>query len=298
MGCDLHEKGVPAVNEATCTVCGQCIAACPDQFLTIENGKVSPDFEAFLGCIACGHCVAVCPTESIAVSGRGMKPDDSFDLPPSFHRATADQFEALVSTRRSIRRFTNQEVDRATIDRILEMTATAPMGIPPSEVGVVVLHGRDRVQAFAADACAAFGRMARFLNPVMLTLMRPFWGKETYEVMRGFIKPLMEMLAKTRSEGEDWFTYNAPAALLFHYGPMGGQADCHIAATYAMLAAESLGLGNCMLGTTEAFNHVKSFKSKYGIPPKNKIGLGLVLGYPAESFRRGVRRRLASVRFA
>jgi nitroreductase len=79
---------------------------------------------------------------------------------------------------------------------------------------------------------------------------------------------------------------------------MGGAADCHIAATYAMLAAESLGLGSCMLGTTEALGRVKSFKSKYGIPPKNKIGLGLALGYSAETFQRGVRRRLASVAFA
>ena len=92
--------------------------------------------------------------------------------------------------------------------------------------------------------------------------------------------------------------YNAPAALLFHYGPMGGPGECHIATTYAMLAAESLGLGSCMLGTTEALNQSKPFKSKYGIPPKNKIGLALVLGYPAVTFRRGVRRRLASVAFA
>ena len=63
------------------------------------------------------------------------------------------------------------------------------------------------------------------------------------------------MLAEKRDKGEDWFTYHAPAAFLFHYGPMSGQADCHIAATYAMLAAESLGLGSCMLGTTEALNH-------------------------------------------
>jgi hypothetical protein len=53
-----------------------------------------------------------------------------------------------------------------------------------------------------------------------------------------------------------------------------------------------------MLGTTVGLNHAKPFKVKYGIPPKNKIGLALVLGHPAEKFRNGVRRRLASVKFA
>ena len=140
--------------------------------------------------------------------------------------------------------------------------------------------------------------MAWFFHPAMLGLMRPLYGKDGYEVMRDFVKPLLEMLVRERKEGKDWFTYDAPAAFLFHYGPMGGPADCHIAATYAMLAAESLGLGSCMLGTIEALNHTKPFKNKYGIPPKNKIGLGLVLGHSAETFRRGVRRRLTSIAFA
>jgi len=178
------------------------------------------------------------------------------------------------------------------------MTSTAPMGIPPSGVGAVVFHGVDRVQAFAADACDAFRRMAWFFSPAMLTVMRPFIGKENHLAMRDFVKPLLETLVKERSKGVDQFTYNAPAALLFHHGPMADAADCSIAATYAMLAAESLGLGSCMLGTTVGLNHAKPFKVKYGIPPKNKIGLALVLGHPAEKFRNGVRRRLASVKFA
>ena len=69
------------------------------------------------------------------------------------------------------------------------------------------------------------------------------------------------------------------------------------AMTYAMLAAESLGLGSCMLGTTVALSHDKAFKKKYGIAPQNKIGLALVIGHPAVTFHRGVKRRLASVTF-
>jgi len=298
VGFDLREKGVPTVDDATCTGCGQCVKVCPDGVLVLEKGKPKGSNGWFTGCIACGHCTAVCPTGSISVAGRGMTADDVFELPPASQRAGADQLDALLAARRSIRRFEKREVDRSTIDRILAMTSTAPMGIPPSDVGVVVFHGAQRVQAFAADACDAFQQMAWFFSPPMLAVMRPFLAKENYLAMRDFVRPLLEMLVRERRKGVDYFTYDAPAALLFHHGLMADPADCHIAATYAMLAAESLGLGSCMLGTTAGLNHAKAFKAKYGIPPKNKIGLALVLGYPAEKFHNGVRRRLASVNFA
>jgi formate hydrogenlyase subunit 6/NADH:ubiquinone oxidoreductase subunit I len=298
MGFDLREKGTPKVNEDTCIGCGQCVKACPDEVLTFEAAKVKTGPGTFLGCIACGHCVAACPTGSIAVTGRGMKADDGFELPPASQRSTAEQLDALLAARRSIRRFDGREIERSIIDRILEMTSMAPMGIPPSDVGVVVFHGADRVQTFAADACDAFGRMGWFFSTPMLALMRPLLGKEGYQAMRDFIKPLLKTLKDERSKGVDIFTYAAPAALLFHHGPMADPADCSIAATYAMLAAESFGLGSCMLGTTVGLTHAKPFKAKYGIPPKNKVGLALVLGYPAEKFKKGVRRRLASLKFA
>ena len=57
-------------------------------------------------------------------------------------------------------------------------------------------------------------------------------------------------------------------------------------------------IGNLTSFTTEMFNHDKALKAKYKIPPDHKVGLGLVLGYPAVKFSGGVRRRLGSVRFA
>lgn len=298
MGLDLLEKGVPMVDPSVCTGCGLCVQICPDNVLSLHDGKPQAGEGDFLGCIACGHCMAVCPTGAITVTGRGMTPDDAFELPPRSQCATSEQLDALLATRRSIRHFEKRDVDRQTIDRILEMTSLAPMGIPPNDVEAIVFHGAQRVQAFAADACDAFGRMAWFFSPVMLTLMRPFIGRENHRAMRDFVKPLLKILLDKRREGLDCFTYDAPAALLFHHGPMADQADGHIAATYAMLAAESLGLGSCLLGTTVGLNNAKSFKAKYGIPPKNKIGLGLVLGYPAKKFHNGIHRRLASINFA
>jgi len=111
-------------------VAGSAWKICGDQVLLLENGKVQVGQGEFMGCIACGQCVAVCPTGGITVAGRGMTPEDAFTLPPAFHRATADQLEALLLARRSIRRFKDQEIGLDAMDRILKMTSAAPMGFP------------------------------------------------------------------------------------------------------------------------------------------------------------------------
>jgi nitroreductase/NAD-dependent dihydropyrimidine dehydrogenase PreA subunit len=297
MSYDFHEQGVPEIQEATCAGCGQCVRICPDEVLAMDGDKPRAGAGLLLGCIACGQCMAVCPTASIGVSGRGMTPDDRIALPPAGQQATADQLEALMTARRSLRRFTTKDVPRELLDRIVRIAATAPMGIPPSDVGVVVFEGRRQVQSFAEDACRCFSRAAAFFHPVTLALMRPFVGKAKYEVFRDFIRPLLRFLPKMQGQGRDLFTYDAPAAIVFHHGPAGDASDSMIAATYAMLAAESLGLGSCMLGTTVALTQDKRLKAKYGIPPENRVGVTLIVGYPAVKFQYAVRRRLASVRY-
>ncbi len=298
MGLKFDESVVPKVNEETCVGCGLCVETCPDHVLVLKDDRPRATEGEFLGCIACGHCMMVCPTGSIGIAGRGMTVDDGVQLPPPQQRATAEGLEALLTWRRSVRKFKEQPVERELLDRVVAMTSTAPMGIPPHEVGMVVFHGREKVRAFVDDACASFGRMARFFNPVVLTVMRPFVGKTQHRVMRDFVKPLLEALVRMREAGTDALAYDAPAAMLMHHTPWADPADCHVAATYAMLAAESLGLGTCMIGTTVALTHDKAVKAKYGIAAEDKVGLMVVMGYPAVKFQRGVRRRLASVRFA
>jgi ferredoxin len=292
----FKDRGRPVVDEKLCTGCERCVKNCPDDVLTLENKKAKPGEGLFLGCIACGQCVAICPAGAIAVEGRGMRLDDRRPQPTA-NRATAEALESLFYARRSIRRFADREVEREKIDRILRMTAAAPMGIPPSDVGVVVFHGRDKVARFSAEMCQSFKQMAKKLNPFILGLMRLRMKKQEYEMMRDFVVPLLKMLSQKHEEGEDKFTYGAPAALLFHHGSTADAADVHIAETYAMLAAESLGLGSCLLGTAFALNFDKELSKKYGIPAENKTALAMCFGYPAVKYHHAVERRLASVKF-
>jgi len=297
MGMNFREVANPRIDSGRCTACGQCAEVCPTGTLQLVEGRIQPARRSFMGCIACGQCMTVCAPRAVEVTGRRFSPADVVDL-PSIGSPSPEQLDALLLARRSVRRFTTQEVDRSVVDRILAMASTAPVGIPPTEVGVLVFHGRQRVRAFAADAIAVFGQLASRLNPVMLAIMRPFAGKAMCQLMRDFVRPLYTEIAAEWKAGRDMFTYDAPLALLFHSRFAGDPADEHIAATHAMLAAQSFGLGTCLLGTPAGLNQDKRFKAKYGIPPQNKIGLALVAGYPVARFHRGIRRQWADLRFA
>ena len=55
-----YGKAAPETDEALCTLCGDCVAACPTAAITV-NGSVQTQTEK---CILCCACIRVCPTEA------------------------------------------------------------------------------------------------------------------------------------------------------------------------------------------------------------------------------------------
>jgi len=120
--------------------------------------------------------------------------------------------------------------------------------------------------------------------------------KPAREQFNSFILPLARTLVEGKRKGEDYLLYDAPAALLFHTSPYSDGADAHIACTYAMVAAEALGLGSCMIGSLPpVLDRRKDLKKKHGLPEGHTPRLVLILGYPAVRFRRAIRRPFLSV---
>lgn len=86
--------------------------------------------------------------------------------------------------------------------------------------------------------------------------------------------------------------------MYFYTSPYSGPADAYIAATYAMLAAESLGLGTCMIGSIGPFlKGNKAMSVKYGIPPRSTMGLAMIFGYPKFRYSQALRRTFARVNY-
>jgi ferredoxin len=294
-----REAGIINVNQEKCNGCGLCVKVCKDFDLKIEDGKAINTHFGLFECIACGHCMLICPENAITIRGRLLSPDDLIPLPLKESTPSYESLLSLLQRRRSIREFKDKTVPKEIIDKVLEAAVTAPMGIPPSDVNVLVFDTKEKSLEFVTDYCKLLETMKWMVSPVGLLMMRAFYGKENSQMFRDFIKPLIEKYISYMEKGENIVTYDAPVTLYFYSSPFADPADPIIPATYAMLAAESLGLGTCMLGAIHPFiqsgKPAANFRKKWGIRFKSKEGLFMIMGYPSVKFHSGVRRTFANV---
>lgn len=293
------EKAKIQIIEEKCNGCGLCVSVCKDFSLQITDEKVAITQNPLFGCIGCGHCMAICPTGAIEIHGRELSPDDLFDLPKKETAAGYDQLMNLLKLRRSMREFKEKPVEKALIDKIVLAASTAPMGIPPSDVNILILDTPEKVRKFSKDFCDFLESIKWFVSKWFLALMRPFLSKANNDLFKRFLKPLFDIYIGNMNKGIDLVTYDAPLAMYFYGSSYCDPADPLIAATYAMIAGESLGLGTCMLGgihpMIQSGKKAKEFREKQGIKFASREGLFVIFGYPKVKFSKGIRRTFASV---
>ncbi len=293
------ENATISIDTERCTGCGKCILVCKDFNFRLENDKASISNTPVFGCIGCGHCMAICPADAIEITGREISKADLFELPSKKEMADYEQLVALFRRRRSAREFQEQEVSPEIVEKILGAASTAPMGLPPSDVNILILDSKAKNRQFAADFCNYLNEMKWFVSGWFLTLMKPFWGKANDEMFKGFVKPLFDVYIKNMQVGINLVNYDAPLALYFYGSPYTDPADPIVAATAAMYAGESLGLGTCMLGGIHPLiqngKKAKIFREKHGIQYPSREGLFVIFGYPAVHYKKGIRRTFASV---
>ena len=282
-----------------CNGCGLCISVCKDFNFKLDDKKAVLSGTPLFGCVGCGHCMAICPNDAIEIVGRELSPGDLFALPDREKAATYEQLLFLLQRRRSIREFKDIAVENDLVIKILDAAKTAPMGLPPSDVNVLVLENRAKVRAFAKDFCQYLESIKWLVSDWFMALMRPFWGRENDEMFRGFIKPAVNAFTGNMRKGINIVNYDAPLAMYFYGSPYADPADPIVAATYAMIAAESLGLGTCMLGSIHPFIQsgykARKFRESHGIKYASREGLFVIFGHPKVKYHKGIKRTFASV---
>lgn len=292
------EKAEIRIDSEKCSGCGLCVSVCKDFSLVLSDGKAQVSNEPMFGCIGCGHCMAICPEGAIEIHGRTLSPDDLYELPSREQASNYEQLLALLQRRRSVREFHEQSVPADMIEKILAAARTAPMGLPPSDVNVMILDSREKNRAFANDFCSYLEGMKWFVSDWFLALMRPFWGKSNNEMFRGFVKPLFRVYTEGIKNGDNLVNYNAPLSMYFYGSPYTDPADPVVAATYAMAAGESMGLGTCMLGAIHPLiqngKRAKQFRERHGIKYTSREGLFVIFGFPSVKYKKGIRRTFAS----
>lgn len=293
-----NENGQITFQYDRCNSCGLCVKICKDFSLKMENNKPVLSDQALFGCVACGHCMAVCQNDAIQISGRELSVNDLIDLSEMGNKSSYDQLKSLLISRRSIRDFRDIEVGEELIEKIIEAAVSAPMGLPPSDVHLVILKGKDKVHEFSFDVIDYFSKIGWIFSKWMIWIWR-LMGKEAYQLMKSFGNPLAKFMVETRKKNENYLLYDAPLAMYFSASPYSDPADPYISATYAMLAAESLGLGSCMIGSVHPMIQygAKKLKKKWNLPAKSPSGIIVIFGYPKYRFKSGIKRSFAKVTY-
>ena len=293
------EKADIFIDTSKCIGCGNCVAVCKDFSLEIRDSKCCLSEHPFFGCIAFGHCMCICQQDAISIEGRFTSRDQLFVLPKKEAAIDYISLLQLFQHRRSIREFKDIAIEKGMIEKIISAASQSPMGIPPSDVNILVFDSKEKVNRFSIDYCFYLANYKWMVSNWFLGFMRPFWGKSNDQLFRKFVKPLIYGLSKSAENGENFFTYDAPLAMYFYGSPFTDPADPLIAATYAMIAAESLGLGTCMKGSFHPMvqfgNKGKKFREKYNIRYKSREGLIVIFGYPGVKYKYGINRDFANI---
>ncbi len=280
-----------------CRGCGACVDVCPNQVLAVIDGRAHTVAVHASRCIRCGGCAAVCPNGALLLDG--FSPEDFPLLGEA--RAGYDALLALLGSRRSIRRFRDRPVERAVLEQVLAAAATAPMGFPPHTTEVLILDRRDELDHLSRVLRRDYAQLVKaYRNPLVRPVIRLSAGAEDFHALKTHVIAIAEDAnARFNQSGEDRYTYEAPALLLFHAHrwQVSYRTNAVIVATHAMIAAQALGLGTTMLDIVAPIvNRSPELKQRWAIPKDNVAVIAMVLGYPKYKYARGVRRALKGIR--
>ena len=103
-------------------------------------------------------------------------------------------------------------------------------------------------------------------------------------------------LKKRLADSQYNIFYNAPL-LIFVSGMKAQFAiyDCSMAAQNMMLAAYSLGIGSCWIGTAVAMANDPKYKAELSIPEDHDVHAAVIFGYPKGGFPKAPEKRPAVI---
>jgi nitroreductase/Pyruvate/2-oxoacid:ferredoxin oxidoreductase delta subunit len=263
------------VNKDKCAGCGRCQERCGFKRVVRvdETGKASFK-EDRSECIECYHCLMICPNDAISHSGDG-----------NIMVSRVDQTTPTVLTRHSCRVYKNQKLDEKVLNSIIQDANMAPRAyIDFLERKYVVVTGK-RLRDLRAFLLHRIKSDAKTFK----TLLRiPFLPRAT----KANFKNLEWCFTRTTEANRDkeQLFQGAPAVVIVT-GPARNvlsRVNSDNALMQLLIRAEEQGLGTCISGYIDGY--AKVIGSFLGLSKEEKVFCGAMVGYPAESFTKYIRR--------
>jgi nitroreductase/NAD-dependent dihydropyrimidine dehydrogenase PreA subunit len=260
------------VQNDRCNGCGECVSDCPSRIIEADDrGIPFVSRENEDNCLACQHCLAICPTGAISVFG--LNPNDSLPVSRDVW-PRLDQMAHLLRGRRSVRRYRDENVDPALIDRLLATVANSPTGVNFRSLTFTVIDDKDRLGKFRSDLMAALVK-----------------ASAEHRIPERFA--YLERVISVYSEhGADVIFRGAPHVLIVSASPQAPCAteDVAIALAYFELLAQTAGLGTVWCGLLKlGLETVPDMKPALGLLPGQHY-YTMLFGHPAVHYARTVQR--------
>ncbi len=284
----------PEVNEEACILCGQCVQACSFEVMKLRKRSAQP--RGIGECIICGQCVAVCPQNAIS---HPAIPEERISELPATAAVSYEELVALLSQRRSIRRYRDEEVSDELILELIAAAVMAPSGHNQQSWQFIAIKDPAELAA-VRDAAAAFysGLLAALEDPQIRQGMVAEMGEAGVAGLDE-IAPAVKLILRAHERGEDRMIWGAPVLLLAHApanDPTGAEST-HYAVGNLMLAAVSKGLGTCAIGfLTVPAGFSAELREALHVPEGQTLHAALALGWPDVTYYRSTGRREAQVR--
>ncbi len=260
------------VDETKCVKCGACVRDCAFRALGTGDNAL-PRLSHPERCMRCQHCLAICPAGAVTFDGR--RPEGSVST-KGLELPGLDAVENWMRTRRSVRRFADRDVDRATLERILKALGNAPTGCNARALTFTCIANRAAMDEFRR------GFIHTIENHRDGTRLLPRW----------LAVPAIRM----RSGKEDMFFRGASGLLVVSSdetspGVTTPREDVTIACSHFEMLANAAGIATCWCG------FLGLVQKEVPELLEATLGLGrstpfyaMLFGVPAVRYPRGVQR--------
>jgi len=298
---ELTRNNLLEIDPEKCRYDYFCVAVCPFKLITInrKNKLPFPIDRAELQCINCGHCVAVCPYEALSLktlkpgiariaadglliagplSLQTMKPEECTPVNAKL-LPSAEQVKHFLTSRRSVRTYKSQPVERETLADLIDTARYAPTAVNSQPVNWLVIEDAREVNRLA-------GLVIEWMHYVI---------KEDYVLAKSLN---MNRLVAAWDNGEDRICRGAPHVIAAHAdGALASaRTSCASALTYLELAAFSAGLGACWAGLfTRAASNYPPMMQALNLPDGHQVFGAMMVGYPQYQYYRIPSRKKAAV---
>ena len=252
------------IDRDKCKKDGFCARDCPAAVIRLEGDGGFPVLVrgGEKGCIRCGHCVAVCPHGALSHVDVPIESSPEIRESLEIDAARAEQF---LRSRRSVRVFKDQPVEKEKLQRLIEIARYAPTGGNTQSVEWVVVTDRALLKKVSSLTIDWLRQIVK--DPQVVAA-----------------SPYLPVIVAAWDAGYDAVLRNAPAVIVGSSPReiMTGGVDVTIAVTYLDLMAPMLGLGTCWAGLLQgAFVGSPSLKEEIGVPADRIHHYPMMVGYNA-----------------